>query len=208
MLISKLILSVVFLLTLFSFNHVAAEDLPQACQQDCEVEYGIVLGNSKTGVEAYSNCSSNCVNPAPYFVDGTYTGIKWQCVEYVRRWLLINKGVVYGDVDVAADIWQLETVHSADKKVTKSLKSILNGDKRQSLQRGDLLIYSRAFLDTGHVAVVFKIDEKNQRVYVGEQNFDNQPWQGDAAREIPYVIYDGGIWLLDPYLIGWKRVID
>lgn len=205
---SKLI-SLFFAATFLIFSlNVNADELPKYCEQDCEVTYGTVLGKSISGVEAYSNCNNRCVNPAPYFINETFTGIKWQCVEYARRWLLVNQGVVYGDVDVAADIWELDSVVTPDKKHSKPFESILNGEKDRSIQRGDLLIYSRAFLDTGHVAVVVKVDEKNQRVYLAEQNFDNNAWEGDSARDIPYVIHENGIWLLDPYLIGWKRVLN
>jgi hypothetical protein len=185
-----------------------ADELPQFCSQDCVVGYGEALGESMSGVEAYSNCNNTCVNPTPFFVGDTFTGIKWQCVEYARRWLLINKHVVYGDVDVAADIWGLEYVVSPDKKIQTPFISILNGDKSYGLQTGDLLIYSRAFYGTGHVAVVLKIDEQKQRIYLGEQNFDNSKWQQDYARDIPYIKYADGVWVLDPYLIGWKRVIS
>ena len=187
---------------------IHAQELPPVCTQDCVVGYGETLGESDSGVKAFSNCNNSCVNPTPYFIDETFTGIKWQCVEYARRWLLVNKGVVYGDVDVAADIWQLENVTSPDKKLQKPFISILNGDQHYGLQRGDLLIYSRAFYGTGHVAVVLRIDEQKQRLYLGEQNFDNGLWQQGYARDIPYVEHDEGIWVLDPYLIGWKRVIS
>ncbi len=185
-----------------------ANELPQYCSQDCVVDYGETLGESMSGVEAYSNCNNDCVNPTPFFIDDTFTGIKWQCVEYARRWLLINKNVVYDDVDVAADIWELEYVVSPDKKIQTPFISILNGNKEHGLQLGDLLIYSRAFYGTGHVAVVLNIDKKKQRIYLGEQNFDNGRWDKNYAREIPYVEYAEGIWVLDPYLIGWKRVIN
>lgn len=185
-----------------------AEQLPPFCTQDCVVGYGETLGESESGVKAFSNCNNSCVNPTPYFIDETFTGIKWQCVEYARRWLLVNKDVVYGDVDVAADIWQIENVTSTDKQSQKPFINILNGDQQYGLQRGDLLIYSRAFYGTGHVAVVLKIDEQKQRLFLGEQNFDNGLWQQGYARDIPYVKHEGGIWVLDPYLIGWKRVIS
>ena len=202
-------LKLFFMFTLLSMgNSIYADGLPELCDTECVVKYGEVLGKSMSGVEAYSNCSSRCVNPIPFFVNKTFTGIKWQCVEYARRWLLMNQGVVYGDVDVAADIWQLESVTSPDKKIQKDFLSILNGDTQQFIQRGDLVIYSRAFLGTGHVAVIVELDAKNQRVYLAEQNFDNTRWQGDSARSIPYVIHEGGIWLLDPYVIGWKRVVS
>jgi glutathionylspermidine amidase/synthetase len=185
-----------------------SDELPLFCSQDCVVDYGEMLGESESGVKAFSNCNNTCVNPTPYFINKTFTGIKWQCVEYARRWLLINKGVVYGDVDVAADIWQLETVFTSDKKSQKPFINILNGDQKYGLQRGDLLIYSHAFYGTGHVAVVLKIDEQEQRLYLGEQNFDNGMWKEDYARDIPYIKRGDEIWVLDPYLIGWKRVIN
>ncbi len=203
----KFILPILLLMMLNINSDVIAEQLPELCNQDCEVTYGEVLGRSEKGIEAYSNCSSRCINPSPFFVDKTFTGIKWQCVEYARRWLLINHGLVYSDVDVAADIWQLDTVTSPDKQIQKPFIGILNGDSESYVQRGDLLIYSRAFLGTGHVAVVVEVDTDNQRVYLAEQNFDNNRWAGQSARDIPYIFHADGMWLLDPYLIGWKRVV-
>jgi glutathionylspermidine amidase/synthetase len=187
---------------------VNADELPPFCAQDCVVEYGEMLGEPQSGVKAFSNCNNSCVNPTPYFIDDIFTGIKWQCVEYARRWLLVNKDVVYGDVDVAADIWELEYVVTADKKSQRPFINILNGNQQHGLQRGDLLIYSRAFYGTGHVAVVLKVDEQKQRLYLGEQNFDNSMWLGGYARDIPYIRRGDEIWVLDAYLIGWKRVIS
>jgi len=62
--------------------------IPTQCVTDCVSTYGDVLGVSKRGVEAYSNCSADCVIFEPNHWQGTYTGIKWPCVEYARRWLL------------------------------------------------------------------------------------------------------------------------
>tara|TARA_R110002096_G_scaffold13834_3_gene48696 strand:- start:1846 stop:2478 length:633 start_codon:yes stop_codon:yes gene_type:complete len=187
---------------------ISAQELPPFCTKDCVVDYGEVLGETESGVKAFSNCNNSCVNPTPYFIDQIFTGIKWQCVEYARRWLLLNKGVVYGDVDVAADIWRLEYVTNPGTKSNTPFLSILNGSSQHGLQRGDLLIYSRAFYDTGHVAVVLKVDEQKQRLYLGEQNYDNGLWQQGYARDIPYVKHEDGVWVLDPFLIGWKRVAN
>ena len=88
-----------------SETKVVADAIPTACKVDCKSEYGSVLGKSPAGVEAYSNCNSTCVIFEPNHHEQIYTGIKWQCVEYARRWLLHEYGVVYGDVDIAADIW-------------------------------------------------------------------------------------------------------
>ena len=88
---------------------VAAEGLtlPQACTESCVTPYGVVLGMTADGVKSYSNCQAQCVVFDPNQIEGTYTGIKWQCVEFARRWLIQNRGMTFGDVDVAADIWAL-----------------------------------------------------------------------------------------------------
>jgi hypothetical protein len=75
-------------------------------------------------------------------------------------------------------------------------------------QPGDLLVYARAFYDTGHVAVVTHVDYENGVIEVAEQNYNNQPWAGDHARTIEFVKQGNSYWLLDGYLLGWKHVND
>jgi len=83
----------------------------------------------------------------------------------------------------------------------------LNGSE-QPPQVGDLLIYAKAFYDTGHVAVVTGVDPEQNLIKVGEQNFNNRRWQGRYARQVEYIKKNGGYWVLDPYLIGWKHVTE
>jgi hypothetical protein len=56
------------------------------------------------------------------------------------------------------------------------------------------------------VAVVLGVDPARKLIKVGEQNFDNQPWMGTHARQIEYIKKSGHVWLLDPFLIGWKEI--
>lgn len=197
----------ILFLTAFSSSLSYSKDQPlsAACTTQCRTPYGEVLGVGLGNVPAYSNCNAACVVFSPNKLDGTYTGIKWQCVEYARRWLLANKGVVYGDVDIAADIWGLDTVTRVKDKVELKMKTYPNGSD-QSFESGDLLIYAKAYLKTGHVAVISKVDPKSQTVQVIEQNFNNTKWPDGYARNIPYVNQEGKFWLLDAYLLGWKRV--
>lgn len=181
--------------------------LPSECTTQCLSPYGEVLGVGSGDVPAYSNCNASCVVFSANNLAGTYTGIKWQCVEYARRWLLVNKGVVYGDVDVAADIWALDSVTRVKDKTSLKMLTYPNGNESPP-QVGDLLIYARAYLKTGHVAVISKVDKKSHTVHVVEQNYLNTKWKGDYARSIPYIEQDKKIWLLDAYLLGWKRVAE
>ena len=186
----------------------SVREMPALCQSDCVQPYGTILGSSPRGVNAYSNCQSKCVNYKPNRFNDVYTGIKWQCVEYARRWLLKNKNAVYGDVETAADIWDKVdhlTHITTNNKIP--LESRLNGSIH-SPQVGDLLIYARAFYDTGHVAVVVNIDHEKGIIEVGEQNHSNKLWPGNYSRTIEFIIKGERYWLLDSYLLGWKHIVD
>ena len=157
------ILFIVLLAPAFNsaFAGNAIKELPVACQTDCSSPYGKMLGKSPRGIEAYSNCQSGCVIFESNTWNGIYTGIKWQCVEYARRWLLVNTGAVYGDVDIAADIWdKIDHLTYVKSKKPIPLETHLNGST-QAPEIGDLLIYAKAFNGTGHVAVVTGIDTRN-----------------------------------------------
>lgn len=184
----------------------SSKKIPFQCITNCETNYGVVLGQSPAGVPAYSNCNAECVIFEPNHLNDIYTGIKWQCVEYARRWLLQERGVVFGDVDIAADIWVMQEVNNPVTKQTYKFNSVVNGSSALPL-RGDLLIYGKNYLGTGHVAVVVAIDETKQTIQVAEQNFANTQWQNKHAREISYAIRNDRIWLLDSYLIGWKQLV-
>lgn len=180
-------------------------NLPAACQTNCVHEYGLQLGSSPAGIPAYSNCNSACVIFEPNHLQDIYTGIKWQCVEYARRWWLHEFAVVFGDVDIAADIWDLQFVVNPLTDEKFALQSLVNGSSSMP-QRGDLLIYAEQYLQTGHVAVIVNVDEETQVLQLAEQNYSNTKWDEKFAREISYRKVKNHYWLLDAYLIGIKRV--
>ncbi|MFA9420168.1 MAG: CHAP domain-containing protein [Gammaproteobacteria bacterium] len=197
-----------FLLFHGTIGRSAEEPLLEACSTQCVTPYGELLGRSSGDVPAYSNCSSQCVSQDPNQINDTYTGMEWQCVEYARRWLFRTEGLVFESVDVAADIWDgityLVDTSSNDKR---NLRNLPNGSA-ESPRRGDLLIWSSEFLGTGHIAVVARVDHEQGFVEVVEQNFLNQKWPGKYARRIPMQQRQGGVWLDDELLVGWKRLVD
>jgi len=184
--------------------------LPPACTSDCAAPFGAELGTTPTGLIAYSNCRPDCVLPVPNRWEGTYTGIRWQCVEMARRWLIARRGLTFGDVNLAVDIWDhIDHYSDVETGETFPVESILNGAERPPAV-GNLLIYAKALEGTGHVAVVTDLalapGETSGSIEVAEQNYANTPWADDHARRIPLLAHDGRWWLLDPYLIGWKRL--
>lgn len=178
--------------------------LPPACNVACITPYGSALGTTADGTTAYSNCNAECVVFAPNQENTIYSGIKWQCVEFARRWLIRNRGWTFGDVNTAADIWKLDTYTRLADGTELFVTNHLNGSK-QKPRRGDLLIYAKEFLGTGHVAVVVEVNAAQGYLRVGEQNFENRKWPASYARTIPLLKKDGRYWLLDAYLLGWKH---
>lgn len=186
-------------------TQIVSKPLPESCETHCVTPYGQVLGTASGNVTAYSNCNAQCVIFEPNREAGTYTGIKWQCVEFARRWLLQKQGVIYGDVDTAADIWKLTTITNVADNKPLPFHSYPNG-AMISPQVGDLLIYAKEFLGTGHVAVIIGLDKTAGLIKVAEQNFSNDKWSADYARAIDFLEKEGKYWLLDGYLLGWKHV--
>jgi hypothetical protein len=193
---------------LFALIPVArAEDkppvFPETCKQDCVSLFGEKLGATNHGIESFSNCKPTCVYAKPEFVNKEYAGIEWQCVEFARRWLMREKGFTFPSVDVAADLWnKVKHLESVATKAVRPLEKHSNGASTLPVE-GNLLVYAREYEDTGHVAVILRVDQKKKLLYLGEQNFSNKPWKGDYARAVPYLKRDGAYWVLDPYLLGW-----
>lgn len=182
--------------------------LPLPCSEDCATPYGEVLGETAGNIIAYSNCNAKCVIFDPHYNNGIYTGIQWQCVEFARRWLLNCQGVVYDDVELASDIWnKINLVTRVTDGKLFAVQSHSNGST-QPPQVGDLLIYDKAFFNTGHIAIVTYVDLETGIVRVAEQNFFNKQWLGDYAREIKLIKKNGRYWLWDVYLLGWKHVLS
>lgn len=188
----------------FAANAAPTGDLPQACRTHCVTPFGTVLGEAD-GVPAYSNCSAKCVDRKPAKTNGVYTGIKWQCVEYARRWLLKRDDAVFASVDVAADIWnKIHHLERVGHKGIIPLKNYPNGSARPP-SVGDLLIYARAYLGTGHVAVITGVNLTSHAITVAEQNYLNKKYSGNYARKIVLIEKNHRYWVLDPYVLGWKH---
>jgi len=192
-------------LVVLSSAEAPDSELPAACQQSCVNPYGIVVGTADGDVPAYSNCKTGCVVFEPHYEWDVYTGLKWQCVEYARRWLYVHTGQVFESVDYAADIWQQVSYYKDAGNGNKvPVINYPNGSATRPAA-GDLLIYDKALFGTGHVAVVTGVDSKRSIVRVAEQNYKNTRWPDNYSREIIMTHKDGRYRILDEHLLGWKR---
>lgn len=183
--------------------------------------FGTVLGYAPGGVPAYSSDYQTVDrrempdrHAFRHYVNGVYTGYKWQCVEFARRWLLLNKGYVFDDIAMAYDIFKLASVKRVADGSEMPLRSFRNGSQRRP-EPGCMLIWDEGgeFDMTGHVAIVTEV--LDDRIRVAEQNVDHLAWPTDAdyARELRASLSeDGGYWIRcsfgDATVLGWVIQTD
>ncbi|CAF4018761.1 unnamed protein product [Adineta steineri] len=172
------------------------------------VRYNEVLGIASTNVPAYSNGDDNYFSGEHCYFNGIFTGFKWQCVEFARRWLLIRKSCTFKSINTAADGWR---ELSSIERVTdgKKFPLIAHSNGSSTLPKKDsLLIYSRCRdLPFGHIAVITEVGRDYIRI--AEQNYRFSRWSNNYARQISMTIKDGGYYLTDRYNInGWMEIIE
>jgi glutathionylspermidine amidase/synthetase len=118
------------------------------------------------GVAAYSNQKDETKSKTSNFYNGKYTGRKWQCVEFVRRYLISKHGITFSDVTSAFEI-------------PKARFTTLNGSPVQTTNEvkvGSIIIWPKNYQKMspdGHVAIVSSISSSG--INVVEQNYiDNK----------------------------------
>ena len=167
-----------------------------------------ILGTASTNVPAYSNTDDETFSIGRHYLHGIFMGVKWQCVEYARRWLLIRKGCVFQNIRCAADIW---TDMTFVERVTDGEKFPLISHSNGSPifpKKDTFLIYCRSEEQpVGHIAVICDVGENSIRI--AEQNNKFHYWNSEYARELPVVCKDGLYFIIDEDpLYGWMEIDD
>lgn len=156
----------------------------ESCKKECETPFGEVLGVNNN-VKAFSNCNSNCINRPGFkfkkentgLVKDVWIGLPWQCVEYVRRWVLQNQKIEFEDVDFAYEIWERKIAKNLTNGASIKYTNFENGSSSYP-KKGDLLIYGKSTsFPYGHVAVIVNVDLVKNYVDVAEENFQNKKWE-------------------------------
>ncbi|HSN57477.1 MAG TPA: glutathionylspermidine synthase family protein, partial [Candidatus Sulfomarinibacteraceae bacterium] len=188
---------------------------------DRPAPFGTILGLAPGGVPVYSSDYATAddrelPDRSAYrsVLDGIYMGYKWQCVEFARRWMYLNRGWIFDDVAMAHEIFRLRSIRDLRTDRVLPLRAFRNGSRRHP-EPGCLLVWDSGgeFDRTGHVAVVTEV--LPDRLRLAEQNVVHRPWpEGRTwAREIPAQITDdGGYWLRcsfrDAAILGWVVQTD
>lgn len=129
--------------------------------------------------------------------DDIYTGIKWECVEFIRRFFIKNYLLTFRSVKNAFDMTSLTYFYSIIDDSVIHVQFIRYSRRNiLSIQTNDIVIFS--YKNTGHVALVTNVLSKQNQFEIVEQNWEKEWESSHFSRRID---------LYDPNIIGWLRLL-
>lgn len=182
--------------------------------------FGTLLGYAPGGVAIYSSDYSSIPDLEKQedisfrsYINNEYMGYKWQCVEFARRFLYLNYGVVFTDVGMAYEIFALRFLRHVVDDGILPLRAYQNGS-RMKPSAGNLLIWDEGgeFQNTGHVAVITQVFDNKVRVVEQNVLHHKLPVGQQWTRELPLTCDDGIYTLSDTFtdttILGWMVQTD
>ena len=106
-------------------------------KQSSDAPFGTLLGYAPGGVAIYSSNYSS-LDPRQYpedaefrsYIGNEYMGHKWQCVEFARRFLFLNYGMVFTDVGMAWEIFSLRFLRAVVNDTIRRLPTDRNARQK------------------------------------------------------------------------------
>jgi len=155
--------------------------------------FGIIIGKDFYGIIAYS-CYTEDTNKIryekSYIFKNIFSGIKWECVEFIRRWMIIRYSITLQELDTAFNIFELPYIRFTNLITGENIPYIKyhNASIGNLLPKiGTIIIWDKfGEHPYGHCAIVSNVD--NNYIYISEQNWHNKKWQNKYSRKIPYKI--------------------
>jgi len=130
-----------------------------------------LLGTTRNGVSAYATHRTvpQDVHRVEWKGQTIVTGLQWECVEFVRRYMLLTRGLLFKNVKQADEIWGLLTFMDVDTKTDVPCMHYNVGTINP--RHGDILVWSTSEqYPFGHVAVILhNTDDKLGMVEIAEQ---------------------------------------
>lgn len=176
--------------------------------------FGTKIGMSLNGVISYSSYYKT--KPQYKYLNSfisipelgetkLFTGTKWQCVEYARRYLLLTLGVTFSSIPMAWNIFtDLNAFENIEDKSPKKIRKHLDGSNIPP-RIHSLLIWSKACRRTGHVAVITNITESF--VEICEQNWDHKEWiNPNFSRRLQFIKDGGSYFIKESNILGWINI--
>ncbi|KAH9577968.1 CHAP domain [Trypanosoma melophagium] len=137
----------------------------------CRLPYGDKQGSFR-GVVASSNRDDGFFSGESNYVDYVvYTGFRYQCVEFARRFLLLTTGCIFGSCGRASEIFKMTNITHVETGSTYNFIAHPNGKSERRPAPGDIIVYPyhRLHMPWGHVGVISYVGDDG-KVGIAEQN--------------------------------------
>ena len=145
-----------------------------------------ILGVDYQSITAYKNIKKSLNSKIEYnFINSYFTGIKWECVEFVRRWYIQNYKITFMEIENAIDILDIKYFFSLKDGSRIKIKIIKTKDKDCLPEIGWIVIFKVSEeYPKGHVAIITFSD--GDRIYISEQNYSDNWEDKQFSREIKW----------------------
>jgi len=156
--------------------------------------------DSLNGIHVYYNGGVTHIDGRQLTEDGYNLGLKYQCVEFVKRYYYKKLNHRMPDSYGHAKDFFNQTIKDGEINKQRNLIQYDNPSKFKP-KVNDLVVYSAtSFNKFGHVSIISKITEKE--IEIIQQN----PGPFGSSREHYALIEKNGIWRIDNMrILGWLR---
>lgn len=156
--------------------------------------------DSLNGVFVYYNGGVGNVEGRQLSPDGYNIGLKYQCVEFVKRYYYEALNHKMPDSYGHAKDFFDSTIADGQLNKTRNLIQFTNGSKSKP-KVNDLLVYAPTLLNKyGHVSIISKVTEKD--IEIIQQN----PGPFGDSRETYKLEFAHGTWhIINDGILGWLR---
>lgn len=128
-----------------------------------------------------------------------YTGVRWQCVEFIRRYLIIRHGITFQPIENAYDFIQLSHFIALRNSIHIPIQ-IFTYYKYSHPRPHDIIVLH--YKKTGHIGIISHYDVKNKLVYIVDQNKCNS--NGKKCRWDTHLY--SCVYPVDSiHIVGWIR---
>lgn len=187
-----------------------------------EEPFGTILGFIET-IPVYS-CNYNNINSIYFFnsyipgkiinfdhynINNIYYGVKYQCVELIRRWLIHRYNLTFPNINTAYDMFDLSYLINIYTNEQVKWISVNNCSNIKPII-GSIIIWDKKgiFKQTGHLAIIINIIDNY--IYIVEQNNENIKWSVKSpwSRKL-LLTFNNNIYTIhdkNEYILGWKKI--
>lgn len=153
------------------------------------------------GVISYANMPEYDQKNEKNYIGNIYTGVKWQCIEFIRRYFITHYGLTFQNVKDVYDMIYIDTFYPIFDSIEKRRLMFIKNNKNIYPQKDDIIyIKNNQNIKTGHVGLVIDYDILKNVIYIADQNNDYGFYWQD--KNYAYLLHKN-----DSSIVGWGRLL-